>query len=94
MTGLTRYQVRLSVPWVGGWRAWGAVSEESESRLAEQQSPAIAVGVDSWVRRVATYSRWSSPVRSPPASRELPCETGLNPYFPACSVTDSHGLDL
>ena len=51
MTGLTRYQVRLSVPRVGGWRAWAAVSKEFERRLAEQESPAIAVRLDSWVRR-------------------------------------------
>ena len=55
MTGVTRYQVRLSVPRVGGWRAWGAVSEEFERRLAEQNSPAIAVHLDSWVRRGRDY---------------------------------------
>ena len=55
MTGVTRYQVRLSVPRVGGWRAWGAVSEEFQRRLAEQQSPAIAVHIDSWVRRGRDY---------------------------------------
>jgi hypothetical protein len=55
MTGVTRYQVRLSVPRVGGWRAWGAVSAEFEPRLAEQQSPAIAVHIDSWVRRGRDY---------------------------------------
>ena len=47
MRGVTRFQVRLSVPRVGGWRAWGAVSEEFERRLAEQDSPVIAVHVDS-----------------------------------------------
>jgi hypothetical protein len=55
MTGVTRYQVRLSVPRIGGWRAWGAVSEEFERRLAEQQSPAVAVHLDSWVRRGRDY---------------------------------------
>lgn len=55
MAGVTRYEVRLSVPRVGGWRAWGAVSEEFERRLAEQQSPAIAVHLDSWVRRGRDY---------------------------------------
>jgi hypothetical protein len=55
MTGLTRYQVRLSVPRVGRWRAWGAISEEFERRLVEQESPAIAVHVDSWVRRCRNY---------------------------------------
>jgi len=47
MTGVTPYQVRPSVPRIGGWRAWGAVSEEFERCLAEQDSPAIAVHVDS-----------------------------------------------
>ena len=55
IAGLTRYQVRLTVPRVGGWRAWGAVSEEFEPRLAEQESPAIAVHVDSWARRGRDY---------------------------------------
>ena len=55
MAGVTRYQVRLSVPRIGGWRAWGTVSQKFERRLAEQESPAIAVHVDSWVRRGRDY---------------------------------------
>lgn len=55
MTGVTRYEVRLSVPRVGGWRAWGAVSEEFERRLAEQEGLAIAIRVDGWVRRGRDY---------------------------------------
>lgn len=34
----------------GDRRAWGAVSKEFERRLAEQETPAIAARVDSWVR--------------------------------------------
>jgi hypothetical protein len=55
MTGVTRYQVRLSAPRVGGWRTWAAVSEEFERRLAGQESPAVAARVDSWVRRGRDY---------------------------------------
>ena len=55
MTGVTRYEVRLSVPRLGGWRAWGAASEEFERRLAEQESPATTLHVDRWVRRGRDY---------------------------------------
>ena len=52
---MTQYQVRLSVPRVGGWRAWSAVSGEFERRLAGQESPVIAMRVDNWVRRGRDY---------------------------------------
>ena len=55
MAGSARCQVRLTVPRRGGWRARGAVSGEFERRLAEQESRAIAVRVDSWVRRGRDY---------------------------------------
>jgi hypothetical protein len=32
-----RYLVRLSVPRVGGWRAWGTVRDELGRQLAEQE---------------------------------------------------------
>ena len=46
-----RYLVRLSVPRVGGWRAWGTVRDEFGRQLAEQQSAAAALHVDSEIRR-------------------------------------------
>lgn len=42
-------------PGSAGWCAWGAASEELERRLAEQESPAITLHVDSWVRRGRDY---------------------------------------
>ena len=48
---MTQYQVHLSVPRVGGWRARSAVRGESGRRLAGQESPVIAVRMDNWVRR-------------------------------------------
>ena len=53
----TRYQVRLSVPRRGGWRAWGAARGTFERRLAEQESAAVAVRVDYEVRRGRDYVR-------------------------------------
>lgn len=54
----TRYQVRLSVPRIGGLRAWRAASGEFERRLAEQEGAAvIAARVDSEVRRGRDYVR-------------------------------------
>ena len=47
-----RYLVRLySVPRAGGWRAWGAVRDEFGRQLAEQESAAAALHVDSEIRR-------------------------------------------
>jgi hypothetical protein len=53
----TRYLVRLSVPRIGGWRAWGAVRGGFERRLTEQGSAAVAARVDSEVRRGRDYVR-------------------------------------
>ena len=52
-----RYLVRLSVPRAGGWRAWGTVRDEFGRQLAEQGSAAIAVHVDSEIRRGRDYVR-------------------------------------
>jgi len=40
---VARYLVRLTVPRLGGWRAWGAVSGTFEHRLAEQGSDVVLV---------------------------------------------------
>ena len=48
-------RLALSVPRVGGWRGWSAVSGEFERRLAEQVSPVIALRIDNWVRRGRDY---------------------------------------
>ena len=54
----TRYQVRLSVPRRGGWRAWGAASGNFERRLAEQESAAIiAPHIEGETRRGREYAR-------------------------------------
>ena len=53
----TRYQVRLSVPRRGGWRAWGPIRGGFERRLGEQESAAVAARVDSEVRRGRDYVR-------------------------------------
>ena len=54
----TRYSVRLSVPRIGGVRAWGAVSGEFERRLAGQESPAVtAPRIESETRRGRDYVR-------------------------------------
>jgi hypothetical protein len=42
-----RYTVRLSVPRIGGWRDWGAVSGEFERRLVGQASRAVTSARDS-----------------------------------------------
>ena len=55
--GDMRYLVRLSVPRAGGWRAWGTVRDEFGRQLAGQGSAAIAVHVDSEIRRGRNYVR-------------------------------------
>jgi hypothetical protein len=53
-----RYTVRLSVPRMGGWRAWGAVSGEFERRLVEQASRAVtSARLESESRRDTDYVR-------------------------------------
>jgi hypothetical protein len=52
-----RYLVRLSVPRAGGWRAWGTTRDELGRQLAEQESAAIALHVDSEIRRGRDYVR-------------------------------------
>jgi hypothetical protein len=54
----TPYRVLLSVPRVGGWREWGAVSGGFEARLSEPQDPAvIGAHIDSEIRRGRDYVR-------------------------------------
>ena len=54
----TFYQVCLSVPRRGGWRAWGPLRAEFGRRLSEQEGmPLIAARVDSEVRRGRDYVR-------------------------------------
>ena len=53
----TCYLVRLSVPRAGDWRAWGTVRNEFERQLAEQESAAAALHIDSEVRRGRDYVR-------------------------------------
>jgi len=56
--GGPRYQVRLSVPRRGGWRAWATARGEFERRLAEQESAAVlAARIDSEVRRGRDHVR-------------------------------------
>ena len=50
-----RYLVRLSVPRADGWRAWGTIRGEFGRQLAGQQSAAIALHVDSEIRRGRDY---------------------------------------
>ena len=52
-----RYLVRLSVPRVGGWRAWGTTRDEFGHQLAGQESAAIVLHVDSEIRRGRDYVR-------------------------------------
>ena len=52
-----RYLVRLSAPRVGGWRAWGTVRDEFGRQLAEQETAAVALHVDSEIRRGRNYVR-------------------------------------
>ena len=52
-----RYLVRLSVPRSGGWRAWGTVRDEFGRQLAEQESAAATLHVDSEIRRGRDYVR-------------------------------------
>jgi hypothetical protein len=53
-----RYTVRLSVPRIGGWRAWRAVSGEFERRLAGQASRAVtSARLESESRRGRDYVR-------------------------------------
>ena len=44
---LTFYQVRLTVPRIGGWRGW----DEFERRLAEQEGAATHAQIERWTRR-------------------------------------------
>jgi hypothetical protein len=55
--GDMRYLVRLSVPRAGGWRAWGTIRYEFGRQLAEQESAAVALHVDSEIRRGRDYVR-------------------------------------
>ena len=52
-----RYRVRLSVPRAGGWRAWGTIRDELGRQLAEQESAAAALHMDSEIRRGRDYVR-------------------------------------
>jgi hypothetical protein len=53
-----RYTVRLSVPRIGGWRAWGAVSGDFERRLAGQASRTVtSARLESESRRGRDYVR-------------------------------------
>jgi hypothetical protein len=52
-----RYRVRLSVPRAGGWRAWGTIRDEFGRRLAGQESAAVALHMDSEIRRGRDYVR-------------------------------------
>ena len=52
-----RYLVRLSVPRAGGWRSWSTVRDEFGRQLAEQESAAIVLHVDSEIRRGRDYVR-------------------------------------
>jgi hypothetical protein len=54
----SRYQVRLSIPRRGGWRAWGAASGNFERRLTEQETAAvIAPHIEGETRRGREYVR-------------------------------------
>jgi hypothetical protein len=52
-----RYRVRLSVPRASGWRAWGTVRDEFGRQLAEQESAAATLHVDSEICRGRDYVR-------------------------------------
>ena len=52
-----RYLVRLSVPRAGGWRAWGTVRDEFGRLLGEPEGDAVALHMDSEVRRGRDYVR-------------------------------------
>ena len=53
-----RYMVRLSVPRVGGTRAWGSAAGDFERRLAQQESATVAgPHVESLTRRGRDYLR-------------------------------------
>ena len=52
-----RYLVRLSGPRAGGWRAWGTARDEFGRQLAEQESTAVALHVDSEIHRGRDYVR-------------------------------------
>lgn len=49
MAEQTQYQVRLSVPRVGGWRAWGAVSGEFEPVVVSWANGLEARAVCLWL---------------------------------------------
>ena len=57
-TSTARYMVRLSVPRVGGLRAWGSTAGDFERRLAQQES-AMVTGprVEGLTRRGRDYLR-------------------------------------
>jgi hypothetical protein len=70
----SRYLVRLSVPRVGGWRAWGAVPGGFERGLARQHSRAVTeVHIVSETRRGRDYVRViiASTVDAPDVARAL-----------------------
>jgi hypothetical protein len=53
-----RYAVRLTVPRLGGWRAWGAVRADFEGALADPVDRAIvSADIASELRRGADYVR-------------------------------------
>jgi hypothetical protein len=56
--GTTRYQVQLTVPRRGGWRAWGPAGGGFERALADPPGPAVAAaGIASEHRRGAGHVR-------------------------------------
>ena len=70
----SRYLVRLSVPRVGGWRAWGAVRGGFERGLARQHSRAVTeVHIVSETRRGRDYVRViiASTVDAPDVARVI-----------------------
>ena len=92
--GATCYQVRLSVPRNGGWRAWGAVSGDFERRLARQQGPeVIDAHVESQTRRGRDYVRVTIAltVDAPDVARAL---TAAWSAFVKAASDDPAGWDM
>ena len=90
----TRYSMRLSVPRNGGWRAWGAVSDDFERRLAEQESPAVIVPhIESETRRGRDYVRItvSVEVSAPDVAQALTAPWSV---FRQAASDDTAGWDL
>jgi len=91
----TRYQVRLSVAWIGGWRVWGAVSGGFEQHLAAQQGPAVAdAHIDSERRRGRDYYvavTVSMTVRAADVAQAL---TAAWDTFRLAAADDAEGWDL